>query len=150
MDHLVKEDLCEFCSSLKELSSDVLDKDFVTILSSAPDDMNSVPMPLGYHMIMESEKELRERLKTDESYVRSYSENKMFTGYNVSTRLWTGSYCNGSSFEDLADKSEGIRRIGVLRADVDNLRTALYVGLNGAMVHSSMSAYQEQLHFQGN
>ena len=142
VDHLVKEDLCEFCSSLKELSSYVLDKDFVTILSSAPDDMNSVPMPLGYHMIMESEKELRERLKTDESYVRSYSKNKMFTGYNVSTRLWTGSYCNGSSFEDLADKSEGIRRIGVLRADVDNLGTAFVRGFersNGSQQYVSIS-----------
>ncbi len=36
-------------------------------------------------------------------------------------KLWVGDYTTGDTFEKFAQKAEGIKRIGVLRADVDNL-----------------------------
>lgn len=55
----------------------------------------------------------------------------MYTGKRVSNKLWVGNYhsdCN--TFEDMADCSKGIKRIGVLRADVDNLGIAFVSGFN--------------------
>lgn len=128
VDQLVKDDICVYCNSLKELSADILNKDFATIVSDEQDKQISIPMPMGYYMLLEDEQELLQRVKTDSAYVRSYSKNKMFTGYNISTKLWIGDYNNGNSFEELAKKSQGIKRLGVIRADIDNLGTAFVRG----------------------
>lgn len=96
---------------------------FFTILSEKED--NALELPLGYYLVAEDEKELQKRMLIgDSKYVRTYGKNKMYTGKNVATKLWVGNYhsdCN--TFEEMAKKSEGIERIGVLRADVDNLGT---------------------------
>lgn len=128
VDRLAKEDICEFCFSLKEISSDILTKGFVSILSETPAESKSVLLPMDYYMVLEDEGDVLERLKEDTSYVRAYSKNKMFTGLNVSTKLWTGDYHHGNSFEELAEKSRGIKRIGIMRADVDNLGNAFARG----------------------
>ena len=56
----------------------------------------------------------------------------MFTGFNVSTRLWIGDYCYGRSFGELAGAAKGIKRLGVIRADVDNLGQAFVKGFEGS------------------
>lgn len=87
---------------------------------------------MDYYLIAEDEKNLTERLlNNDKTFVRTYGKNKMYTGKRVSNKLWVGNYhsdCN--TFEDMADCSKGIKRIGVLRADVDNLGIAFVSGFN--------------------
>ena len=60
-------------------------------------------------------------MENDDYFVRSYSKNKLYTGKHIATKLWVGDYSTGSTFEEFAREAEGISRIGVLRADVDNL-----------------------------
>lgn len=75
----------------------------------------------------------------DSKYVRTYGKNKMYTGKNVATKLWVGNYhsdCN--TFEEMAKKSEGIERIGVLRADVDNLGTTFVSGFKMHRITTGM------------
>ena len=66
-------------------------------------------------------KKLCRRMENDDYFVRSYSKNKLYTGKHIATKLWVGDYSTGSTFEEFAREAEGISRIGVLRADVDNL-----------------------------
>ena len=78
------------------------------------------------HLVAEDEKELQKRMLIgDSKYVRTYGKNKMYTGKNVATKLWVGNYhsdCN--TFEEMAKKSEGIERIGVLKMCIrDRIRT---------------------------
>ena len=47
---------------------------------------------------------------------------------DISTKLWVGDYKKGNTFEDLAYVSCGIKRLGILRADVDNLGQAFVKG----------------------
>ena len=47
----------------------------------------------------------------------------------VTTKLWVGDYTTGDTFEKLAEQAEGVERIGILRADVDNLGTTFVYGL---------------------
>ncbi|NLM20813.1 MAG: type III-A CRISPR-associated protein Cas10/Csm1 [Peptococcaceae bacterium] len=69
-----------------------------------------------------------------EQLVRIYSKNAFHTGLSLATKLWLGDLAakneDGSlkTFRDLAKGSAGIKRIGVLRADVDDLGTAFVSG----------------------
>ena len=67
-------------------------------------------------------------MKEDKYYIRSYSKNKPYSGYYVSTKLWVGDYVNGETFEELGQRATGIERIAVMRADVDNLGQAFVRG----------------------
>ena len=71
-------------------------------------------------------------MENDDYFVRSYSKNKLYTGKHIATKLWVGDYSTGSTFEEFAREAEGISRIGVLRADVDNLGQAIVSGFHNA------------------
>lgn len=151
LDHLVKdpsadpsaeEYLCENCAAFVSMSRDILEKDFVTILSEDAGGA-CLRLPFGKYMVLETEENVRRRIAEKQTaYVRCYSKNKMFTGYNVATRLWNGDYHQGDDFSDFARAAEGVRRIGVLRADVDNLGQAFVRGFerpDGSQKYVSLS-----------
>lgn len=85
--------------------------------------------------------ELRDILKASpDKVIRIYSKNHRSTGLEVSTRLWVGDYnhcaINSSGaveFKDFVDMrgDQGIGRIAVLRADVDNLGSLFAGGFRG-------------------
>lgn len=140
VDHLTAEDICEYCDSFKRISRDILNKSFgfVTVVNEKDKEKNCIKLPFDKYMLMEDEESLKHRAYTNESgYVRSYSKNKMYTGVNVATRLWVGDYSSESSFEELAKASSGIKKLGVLRADVDNLGKAFISGFKPE--HTSLS-----------
>ena len=140
VDHLTAEDICEYCDSFKRISRDILNKSFgfVTVTNEKDKEKNCIKLPFDKYMLMEDEESLKNRISTSGSgYVRSYSKNKMYTGVNVATRLWVGDYSSESSFEELAKASNGIKKLGVLRADVDNLGKAFISGFKPE--HTSLS-----------
>lgn len=140
VDYLTDEDICEYCNSFKRISRDILNKSFgfVTVTNEKDKEKNCIKLPLDKYMLMEDEESLKIRMSTSGSgYVRSYSKNKMYTGVNVATRLWVGDYSSESSFEELAKASSGIKKLGVLRADVDNLGKAFISGFKPE--HTSLS-----------
>ena len=92
-------------------------------------------------LTLASTAELRDMLKTEpEKVSRIYSKNHRSTGLEVSTRLWVGDYnhcaINGGGaieFKEFVDMrgDQGIGRIAVLRADVDNLGSLFAGGFRG-------------------
>lgn len=114
-----EEDRCPLCAGLERLSSDVLGSDYFAVMHGTADD--SLPLPGGKQLIAADNKRLRS-LMSAENYVRSYTKNRPYTGRQVATKLWVGDYnIKGADFGELAEKSQGIKRIAVLRADIDNL-----------------------------
>lgn len=85
-----------------------------------------------YALTQDSAKKLLQ--KNPELVVRVYSKNRYRTGLSLATKLWLGDYAvtnpegDLKTFDDLAKSSAGIDRIGVLRADVDNMGTAFVSG----------------------
>ena len=67
-------------------------------------------------------------MKQDVGYQRSYSKNDFYTGQQIASKLRVGDYQKGDSFQELARNSSGIRRLAVLRADIDNLGQAFVRG----------------------
>lgn len=60
--------------------------------------------------------------------MRVYTKNDIYIGCRMETHLWVGDYNRYNTLEETADHASGIRRIGVLRADVDNLSDAFIRG----------------------
>jgi len=139
-DNLDEEELCEFCSAFKSISSGILRESFITVLSEKPEKEVSIKLPFDRYMVLDNEDRLKVRMNKDKNYIRSYSKNRMYTGLNLSTRLWVGDYINGETFNDFAESSQGIERIGVLRADVDNLGKAFVSGFESCYAGLSRSA----------
>lgn len=63
------------------------------------------------------------------SYNKLYSKNNPHIGKGVATNLWISNYSKEKEIDKYAKQSEGINRLGVLRADVDNLGKTFVSGL---------------------
>lgn len=120
LDNVNEEGKCSICSALEKISGAVLYQDFFTVIKGMQE--GALPLPNGKSLLSDTKESLIVRMKSD-SYVRSYGKNDMYTGKHVAAKLWVGDYTTGDTFEKLAEKAAGIKRIGILRADVDNLGT---------------------------
>lgn len=144
-----EEGLCPVCRSLKAFSGDIVNTkdrrgreqaDFFVVVRERTDRGLILPGALftagnsaeSLYLIRETEEAFRRRiLENRESFVRAYSRNRLYIGLNLATNLWVGNYTKGQTFEELAGASRGIKRLGVLRADVDNLGQAFLSGFEG-------------------
>lgn len=126
-DNLNSDDECSICSSIKAFSKNILYDEIFVVTHQKND--KSVPLPLGAFLSSVSENEITKTME-DENYVRSYSKNTIISDKRISTKLWVGNYTTGKTFREMAKEAEGIDRIGVLRADVDNLGQAFVSGFS--------------------
>jgi CRISPR-associated protein Csm1 len=135
--------ICEFCNSLISLGGYLVkEKDFVIVVSSEKTE-HSIELPSlsskkKYFRVEENKKVQAEKDK------RYYAINEFSSGDYLATNIWLGDYCkhnkDGSaySFEDYANQTQGIKRIAVLRADVDNLGSTFSKGFGQ---YSTISRY---------
>ncbi len=134
-----EDNICEMCSSLADISNELVRDDFVlTVMSCKPAGkylplISSGEVPLYLKpMALNDVKELL--CRDPQKVVHIYSKNTFQSGLPKATRLWMGDYASknddGSlkTFEELAKCAEGIKRIAVLRADVDNLGASFIKG----------------------
>lgn len=123
----VDEDVvCPICRAIEKISRNILYDDFFTVTLEKNE--NALPLPGGYYLVADDEKSLKTKMQQDNYFVRAYSKNSVFTGKHISTKLWVGDYTAGKTFEQFAKEAEGIDRIGIIRADVDNLGQAFVSG----------------------
>ena len=128
-DHLTGDEgnICQICNGFLKLSKDILQKDFFSIADSDPS-CRGIPVAKDQYMIPEKSRELQQRMKEQQGYIRTYCKNRMYVGYEVATKLWVGDYRSADTFEELVQAGRGIRRLGVLRADIDDLGQAFVRG----------------------
>ena len=128
------EGVCPFCRAIESFSRNILYSEFFSVVSEETE--GSLPLPDGMYLIADDRESLVRRMKEDGSFVRVYGKNSFFTGKCLSTKLWVGDYTAGQSFAEYAQDAEGIDRIGILRADVDNLGHAFVAGFENAANHN--------------
>ena len=118
---------CTICNTLEKLGSKIMHYDCFAILTEH--EVDALPLPGEKYLVVETMEQLKEHMQAD-SYVRSYTKNNFYTGKHVSNKLWVGDYFpqDANTFEDMAQKACGIKKIAVLRADVDNLGTTFVSG----------------------
>ena len=125
-DRLKEDDLCAICDGLGRLSKAVLTSEFYAV-SSEPQD-GRLPVWQDQYLVPIGREALRKMIAEDRHYIRSYSKNKMYTGQSYATKLWVADYSSAQTLQELVDEGSGIRRLGVIRADVDNLGSAFVSG----------------------
>lgn len=118
--------VCPVCRAIEKFSGNILYDDFFAV--TLKESENALPLPGGYYLAADDEKSLKTKMQQDDYFVRAYGKNRMFTGKHISTKLWVGDYTTGKTFTQFAKEAEGIKRIGIIRADVDNLGQAFVSG----------------------
>ncbi|WP_303322530.1 type III-A CRISPR-associated protein Cas10/Csm1 [Cloacibacillus evryensis] len=120
------EELCEWCSTFAGISSEILKKEiFAVVLEDDQEGEKYLNVPNIYtekprHIQFKNHDEALTKIKNGEA-VRVYSKNSPHSGYNYSTNLYMGDYVYDKDLENLAEEANGVKRIAILRADVDNL-----------------------------
>lgn len=144
LDKLDKEDRCGICSKLLELSGEILGNKYFLVYPEEKGD--GLKLPFGKILLSCKEEELSrdEGLRT---YLRIYQKNS-FQNKIGAINVLIGDYrpldrerYHGQTptMEDLAAASEGIKRIGILRADVDNLGSAFVSGFDAGQNHATLA-----------
>lgn len=131
---------CENCSALRNLGESLLTAYCISVHDiRTSDEQVAVPSYSGECYLQAIPESKVEQECTDA--IRVYVKNKILTGRNIATRLWMGDYVTRKDnhvmeFEDLAELAgggadgTGIKRLGVMRADVDDLGVAFSVGFD--------------------
>lgn len=117
--------VCHICEAISRFSGNILYDDFFAVTK---DTGKGLPMPGECEVTALSKEALTKRLGGNDDILRVYSKNDMYTGKHIATKLWVGDYTTGKDFNTMAQEADGIDRIGILRADVDNLGQAFVAG----------------------
>lgn len=128
-DMLTGEDLCSICSGLTSLSSKIMDPKmkFFVIRGMQGNDAQ-MPVYEGEYLEAADLQKVREMIAEDDHFICAYSKNEFYTGHEYATNLWVADYSSARTLEELVTKGKGISRLGVIRADVDNLGAAFVSG----------------------
>ena len=131
---------CPMCGGLYRFGQRILQAEVFCVLSEPEEDALPLPSMAGTRCL--AAKSLAEVQKGMVSARRLYVKNQVLTGKRLATHLWMGDYVARGErgevleFEDLAQRAGGLHdglgipRIGVIRADVDNLGAAFHAGFS--------------------
>lgn len=121
--------VCSLCDSFAKLSKDILNREIFTVVS----DKESGILPIYKNGYLSAEnikrKDGEEYLKTKKKIlIRAYSKNGVYKGKDYVKTIYVGDYHNAETLENLVKDGVGIKRLGVLRGDIDNLGKAFVGG----------------------
>ena len=116
---------CPICSAMERLSWKILKAKKFLVISG--ENEKELPLPFGYSLVTEASEA--------DHVIRSYDINRTQHGKEAASKIWIGNYSSGETFEEFAKGAAGINRIGILRADVDNLGHAFVAGFRNDKNH---------------
>lgn len=118
------EGLCPWCNRFANLSAQIQNQSIYLVHSTPRPGAFALPGIRGSKRFLSFSND--SGLCADA--VRSYTKNRLVRTLSPSINLFVGDYAASNNIEDLADQSEGIRRVAICRMDVDNLGQAFIAG----------------------
>lgn len=118
------EGLCPWCNRFANLSAQIQNQSIYLVHSTPRPGAFALPGIRGSKRFLSFSND--SALCADA--VRSYTKNRLVRTLSPSINLFVGDYAASNRIEDLADQSEGIRRVAICRMDVDNLGQAFIAG----------------------
>ena len=118
------EGLCPWCNRFANLSAQIQNQSIYLVHSTPRPGAFALPGIRGSKRFLSFSND--SVLCADA--VRSYTKNRLVRTLSPSINLFVGDYAASNRIEDLADQSEGIRRVAICRMDVDNLGQAFLAG----------------------
>ncbi len=148
-------DVCQTCNSLHGISSELIYKDVFAVIDQASNedvsDSVHLSLPFARELVLYSRNDyLAKQPKTR----RIYTKNTWDAGIDLATHIWMGDYTAETDSQETdkfgfvayaeygnsLEKGKGIRRLGVLRADIDDLGTAFASGIPAEKASISRTA----------
>lgn len=122
--------LCPWCNAFEHLSAKVQQAGVYLVLRGQERGADfTIPTYGGEaSFFLTDEQTARKALQEEKPVLWIYTKNVSYAGLRYSTRLYVGDYAASNSMEELAQQSQGIRRIAVCRMDVDDLGQAFVSG----------------------
>lgn len=135
---------CELCEKLENFSTNIKKQEFFVI----NDDSNGLPVSKNAYLSTVTEDEV----KKGEVQGRIYAKNRLDTGHMQETHIWVGDYSMTNDYnsyvkrkwtKDENGNSIGIKRLGALMIDVDDLYAGFLSGfkIQGEGKYTTMSRY---------
>lgn len=134
VDRLTKEDKCEICTGIENISKDILNRELFAVVEDKISE-SCLPLPFGYNLVA-LRKEEADKLEKNGQIKRIYAKNNLDIDDSY-IKIWVGDYHNGDDFSTLANSTSGIKRLAVMRADVDNLGQAFVSGFENSKSKNS-------------
>lgn len=134
VDRLTKEDKCEICTGIENISKDILNRELFAVVEDKISE-SCLPLPFGYNLVA-LRKEEADKLEKNGKIKRIYAKNNLDIDDSY-IKIWVGDYHNGDDFSTLANSASGIKRLAVMRADVDNLGQAFVSGFENSKSKNS-------------
>ena len=124
------DNLCPICSSFVSLSSKIVSEDYpFYVVSGKKRNDNDMEVFRNQYLSPEDEREgIINATEKNPDLLRVYVKNEPRASYPGAIKLFVADYCSDYTLERLAASGEGIEKLGVLRADVDNLGKAFVSG----------------------
>lgn len=140
---------CSVCAAIHDFSKNILEASHFVVSENSN---KGLPLPFDKRLIAVESGELKS-MERSSSPLRIYAKNQAAFQADAGIPIWIGDYHPKSeeqryhlmSFEEFAEKSEGIKRIAVLRADVDNLGTTFVSGFGNRVNLSRTATLSGQL-----
>ena len=139
--NLNSDGVCSICEGFAKLSGNILKREIFTVVNDAKKGI--LPIYKGGYLSAEnvSRRDGEEYLRTNKNIlIRAYSKNSLYKGNNYIKTIYAGDYHDADTLEDLVNDSIGIKRLGVLRGDIDNLGKAFVGGFDSEKQTLSKSA----------
>lgn len=136
----ISDGLCPLCQSFASISPRLVRKDVFAIA-----DEGDLELPFGKRLTTYNRDEYIAR----QPHVRRIYTKSWDTGIDLATHIWMGDYTADTSGVGISDYAaygttlncdKGIKRLGVLRADIDNLGTVFSQGLPDDKISISRTA----------
>jgi len=127
-----KENMCSWCKLFKDIYNTLINDDLIIFVTKKQYShlVNAAFPTVNEEVFLNftNEAAAREELKNNDGIIRVYSKNRSFADIEYSIKLYMGDYTYSNLIEDIASEAQGIERIGVCRADVDDLGLAFMSG----------------------
>ena len=112
--------VCGLCSSLEKLSDSIISRETHFAVVDKNCEISGLELPFSKKLIAVSKQQAVSLKESGQAYF-IYSKNQPYNEDLVGINLLVGDYVSNNSFSNIVDSSEGIKRLAVIRADVDNL-----------------------------
>lgn len=130
------DDICETCRSLQDISAGLIKKNVFAIVDGSAAGVSRIRLSLPFDANLVPYE--REHYLAEKPIVRRIYTKEWDAGVKLATHVWMGDYTADMGGEGVSSYAEsgitldvgrGIKRLGVLRADVDNLGAVFANGI---------------------
>lgn len=144
-DNLIESDdgdmICTNCDNINKFSNKIMEAEFFCVEDAEKStEVDYLNLPFNHILTATNQKRLQQKLISNSGLIRAYSKNDSFSGKKMSTKLWVGDYLYNKELNILSKDNEGINRLAVIRADVDNLGQAFVKGFESKYASLTRSA----------